>query len=339
MKSDDKNKSTDFFRLKRIDCSGEERKYKQWMAEEPCKDDYSSIYEQVMRVSNTANKNKGLTGWWPYFFIENADAYKEFLKNEQVILEAAEKVIKKEGNQTEIEKNFKEGTLKKYLLSRLNKSALKKGEDYFFNLLELGTSQEAVVVSIDIRDSTQLMLNAKRPELFADFIGDVTAKIFEIVKENYGITDKFTGDGLLCFFPKKYSGDDAVYYALKAAAAAHKLFATEYKKHYNKFSVVKADVGLGIGIDAGEVYFTPVCQDPTIVGIPVVYACRLSAAPAYHTYLNQPAFELVEKKYKNLYSYDMCTISFKNQGSMVAYDVNLNYDAISPKDPDWLNDN
>ena len=35
----------------------------------------------------------------------------------------------------------------------------------------------------------------------------------------------------------------------------------------------------------------------------------------------------------------MCTISFKNQGSMVAYDVNLNYDAISPKDPDWLNDN
>lgn len=184
-----------------------------------------------------------------------------------------------------------------------------------------------------------LCLMRKKPGLFADFIGDVTAKIFEIVKENYGITDKFTGDGLLCFFPKKYSGDDAVYYALKAAAAAHKLFATEYKKHYNKFSVVKADVGLGIGIDAGEVYFTPVCQEPTIVGIPVVYACRLSAAPAYHTYLNQPAFECVEKKYPHFYSFDTHTISFKNQGSMVAYEVNLNYDAISPKEPDWLNDN
>ena len=340
MKNDEKNKNADYFRSKWVKLSEDESKLKRYIVEEPWKDDYRSIYEQVMRVSNTANqkKSESLGGWWPDSLVENADAYKKFLKYEQAILESAEKVVKKEGNQKEIEKNFKEGTLKKYLLSRLNKNALKKyGEDNFLNLFELGASQEAVVVSIDIRDSTQLMLNAKKPELFADFIGDVTAKIFEIVKENYGITDKFTGDGLLCFFPKKYSGDDAVYYALKAATAAHKLFATEYKKHYNKFSVVKADVGLGIGIDAGEVYFTPVCQDPTIVGIPVVYACRLSAAPAYHTYLNQPAFELVEKKYKNLYSYDMCTISFKNQGSMVAYDVNLNYDAITPKEPDWVN--
>ena len=250
-------------------------KIKKW----PCQDlnDYKldvskSVIEQVKRVSEAYRSIDYLRPDWFNILYTDTDSYRKLLDNERNILESAEKVVKSEQNKNEYEKNIqglKEGCLKKYLLTRLPKNSQEKVKDEkFLDIFKMDASQEAVVVSIDIRDSTQLMLNAKKPELFAEFIRDVTAKIFEIIKENYGISDKFTGDGLLCFFPKEYSGDDAIYYALKASAAAHKLFEREYKKHYDKFSVVKADVGLGIGIDSGEVYFTPICQEPTIVGIP-----------------------------------------------------------------------
>lgn len=300
----------------------------------------NSILKQVESISNQKN-NSRFNSW--VRLAADEDAYKRQVENEKRILEISEKIwgqIKDEKKRTENIRELENETLKKYLLSRLSQKAQeKKREKNFLDVFRLNSNHKSVVVSIDIRDSTQLMLNAKTPELFAEFISDVSEKISKVVKENYGIPDKFTGDGLLCFFPEGYSGEDAIYYALKASAAAHKLFETEYKKHYDKFSVVKSDVGLGIGIDYGDVYFAPICQEPTIVGKPVVYACRLSAAPAYHTYLNQPAFECVEMKYSHLYSFDTHTISFKNQGSMVAYDVDLNFDAISPKEPDWLNDN
>ncbi|MBR1744732.1 MAG: adenylate/guanylate cyclase domain-containing protein [Fibrobacter sp.] len=300
----------------------------------------NSILKQVESISN--QKTNSILNSWVRLAADEK-TYKRQIENEKRILEISSRILGQINDDKKRNENIRElenETLKKYLLSRLSQKAQeKKGEKNFLDVFRLNSNHKSVVVSIDIRDSTQLMLNAKTPELFAEFISDVSEKISKVIKENYGIPDKFTGDGLLCFFSKGYSGEDAIYYALRASAAAHKLFETEYKKHYDKFSVVKADVGLGIGIDYGDVFFAPICQEPTIVGKPVVYACRLSAAPAYHTYLNQPAFECVEKKYSHLYSFDTHTISFKNQGSMVAYDVDLNFDAISPKEPEWLNDN
>lgn len=61
---------------------------------------------------------------------------------------------------------------------------------------------KAFVVSVDIRRSTELMLKARTPRLFADFITTLCAKIEYIFKENWGVVDKFTGDGILAFFPK-----------------------------------------------------------------------------------------------------------------------------------------
>jgi len=232
-----------------------------------------------------------------------------------------------------------EGTqLLKHLLPRLNEKAQKKlfEDDDFVKRFQFNQVCKSVVVSMDIRDSTQLMLNAKNPTLFAQFISSLSLKLYELVTSNFGVYDKFTGDGLLCFFPEFYSGSDALYYAIKTAAEAHQLFYLEYEKNYQKFSVVRADVGLGIGIDYGDTCLTSISSDLTVVGIPVVYACRLSAAPANHTFLNQSAFELLQEKYTPYYSKKMSIIGFKNQGSMYAYDVDLNFDAIKPNNPDWV---
>jgi len=225
-----------------------------------------------------------------------------------------------------------------HLLPRVSERAQKKlcEDTSFSERFKLNSICKSVVVSIDIRDSTQLMLNAKSPELFAQFITSVSLKLAEIVTSNNGVYDKFTGDGLLCFFPDFYSGKDAIYYALKTAAEAHRLFQLEYGKYYKIFTVVRADIGLGIGIDFGDTCLTSISNDLTVVGIPVVYACRLSSAPANHTYLNQSAFEELEKNYTPHFSTTIRTHSFKNQGSMIAYDVEMNFEAIKPQTPDWI---
>lgn len=234
-------------------------------------------------------------------------------------------------------KEYESKRLLSHLLPRVNEQAQNKliDDSSFAEKFKLNTMCTSVVLSIDIRDSTQLMLNAKTPESFARFITSLSVKLTQLVTDNYGVYDKFTGDGLLCFFPDFFSGNDAIYYALKTAAEAHQLFIQEYRESYQYFSVVRADVGLGIGIDIGETCLTSISNDLTVVGKPVVYACRLSSAPANHTLLNQTAFEKIMESYSPFYKSEIQCINFKNQGIMVAYDVDLNFDAIKPKKPDW----
>ncbi len=90
-------------------------------------------------------------------------------------------------------------------------------------------------------------------------------------------------------FPEFFSGKDAGYYALAAADACHATFEKHYRAHRNSFRSVLKDVGLGIGVDYGECHLVLVAGNLTIVGSPVVYACRLGGAPAGLTLLNQPA--------------------------------------------------
>lgn len=182
-----------------------------------------------------------------------------------------------------------------------------------------GKNWNMTVVSFDIRSSTQLMLNARTPNDFVAFISDLSSTLSTQVKECFGIYDKFTGDGLLSFFPSFYSGEDHVYRALLCAESCHKIFQTIYAKHYDKFSAVRADVGLGIGVDVGETYLTFVNNEPTVIGTPVVYACRLSGAPCNTTYINQQVYEVIKQEYPDYFEVTPSEIEFKGQGLMRVY--------------------
>src|SRR5690606_4988561 len=99
----------------------------------------------------------------------------------------------------------------------------------FKSKFDHGNEVEAVVISIDIRRSTDLMLKAKSPTEYSDFITGLSQKLSQIIIQHLGIFDKFTGDGILAFFPKFYSGDYAILLALLAAEECHKVF----KEHYS----------------------------------------------------------------------------------------------------------
>jgi class 3 adenylate cyclase len=195
---------------------------------------------------------------------------------------------------------------------------------------------KAFVLSVDIRRSTALMLKAREPQLFATFITSLCDCFYRIIVDNYGVFDKFTGDGILAFFPEFYSGEDSAFYALDSAEKCHLAFVDHYAKNRNCFSSVFKNAGLGIGIDYGDVSLVDLWGSLTVVGAPVVYACRMGGAPATSTLLNQPAYEVFEDKLKGICKCTETEIEIKGEGAMLAYSVKRSAKVYSPVAPNWV---
>ncbi|MCZ6562298.1 MAG: adenylate/guanylate cyclase domain-containing protein [Deltaproteobacteria bacterium] len=257
-------------------------------------------------------------------------------------------LLEKRSNAAEREKHIKdlESTLSElnqkqrlgFLLGHINED----GERVLLQSPELQDlflgqhESPSFVMSIDIRRSTELMLKARSPESFATFITDLCIDLMEIIKQSYGVVDKFTGDGVLAFFPEFYSGKDAAYYAISAADKCHAAFKDHYLRCRKTFKSILIDVGLGIGIDFGKVHLVQIAGGLTVVGEPVVYACRLSGAPASLTLLNQPAYELVIDKFSAYCSITDTCLEVKYEGNMLAYEVKRNSKDYLPTVPDWV---
>ncbi len=196
-------------------------------------------------------------------------------------------------------------------------------------------SCSAYVMSVDIRKSTDLMLKTVKPSEFALFIRKLCDSLRLVVLSNHGVFDKFTGDGILAFFPDFYSGEDAGYLSVKAADECHRVFKATYEAHLDCFTTARNDAGLGIGIDCGQVDLVTNLEGLTVVGPPVVYACRFAGAPAHTTLLNQQAYKRIFERYSAFCSFERTAVAVKNEGDF-AYPVVLNGKAYEPKQPPWL---
>jgi class 3 adenylate cyclase len=205
-----------------------------------------------------------------------------------------------------------------YLLLRLHRNvsnlSLEQKRELLSNFTN-GVSTEMSVLSIDIRKSTNLMFKADTQDAFANFIFRLTQGLKEIIIEHYGVFDKFTGDGILAYFPKFYSGDDGIINCCIAAQACHRFFQEFYEANYNLFNII-LDTGLGIGIDHGMVNLLTINKEQIIIGTSVVYACRLSDAPTNQTYLNINA-------YRKMREYGITArkakMEIKNEGTIIVF--------------------
>jgi class 3 adenylate cyclase len=224
-----------------------------------------------------------------------------------------------------------------FLLNRVNsvaQKALLTSESFRKGFLE-NTECDAFVMSVDIRRSTELMLKARRPDHFAKFITALCADLEALVKNSYGVFDKFTGDGILAFFPTFFSGDDAGFWAVMAAGRCHESFARHYRDFRGSFISILKNVGLGVGIDYGPVHLVQMAGGLTVVGAPVVYACRMAGAPCGVTLLNQPAYEKISGKFGAYCSFYETQIELKHEGQTLSYEVSLNGKEFMPMMPDW----
>ncbi len=224
-----------------------------------------------------------------------------------------------------------------FLLTRVSAQAQERliADPSFREMFAEDRNCDAYVMSVDIRRSTELMLKARTPSAFAEFISHLTRELYACVVRNHGVFDKFTGDGILAFFPTDFSGDDAAYLAVKTASECHQIFQKIYKSSRASFTSVLTGVGLGIGVDRGTVRLLRVAEGLTVVGVPVVYACRLSSAKPGQTLLNQPAFEAIGERFASHVSLQETTIDIKHEGEILAYDAKLTDDyAIAL--PKWM---
>lgn len=225
-----------------------------------------------------------------------------------------------------------------HIISRINGIELAdilKSEEFFKEFEHL-KDIDAVVISIDIRKSTELMLKAVTPQDFAIFITKLSELLSTIVTLNFGVFDKFTGDGILAFFPKFLTGDNALLYALKTATECHKLFEVHYKNHEFSFQVFNKSIGLGIGIECGKVALVNNGVELTVVGAPVVYACRLGGAPSYTTLIGQKAMQTIIEKYDNYVEVENDELEIKHEGVIGVYKLKKlkNLDNVL-EIPDW----
>jgi len=224
-----------------------------------------------------------------------------------------------------------------HLLARVEPAAQRKllDSDEFRAQFDRQEPCDAFVMSIDIRRSTELMLKAREPKLFAEFILQLTNTLREIVLLNHGIFDKFTGDGVLAFFPLFYSGPDAGLFVLQAAEHAHTAFAKRYDDHRHCFLTILRDVGLGIGVDFGRVQIVQLGSEFTVVGTPVVYACRMAGAEAGHTLVNQPAYEQLSARHSVVCDFAPVDLLIKHEGRTLGYSTRLNGRPYEAAGPEW----
>lgn len=194
-------------------------------------------------------------------------------------------------------------------------------------------SHQASIISIDIRKSTHLMLIAKKPKDFATFTSTLANFMQRIIIENHGVFDKFTGDGILAYFPDFFSGKDHVHKAINSALLIHSMFNEFYEENKSLFKTRPTDLGLGIGIDSGEVHLEEVRGEVYIIGDPVVYACRFGSAPAKKTWANPR----IEDNLNNLDSinYSLSEAEIKGEGTAEVYEISGLSKTVNFSIPKW----
>ena len=235
-------------------------------------------------------------------------------KNHKNILQT----LAKNKNVNKIYDNFFKNLANKDIIEKLKKL----DEDYaFFNPTKNSNKSLATyTLCLDIRNSTDLMVNYKNIQDYIGFVEEIIGTSQEIIKNNNGIYDKFTGDGILCHFIEKIN-EHAYSDCTECSKALHRNFRKIYKQNLKKLKLDFSSTGIGIGVDYGRVYFKISKDQLFAIGESVNYACRLSCAPAYKTYFNIRAYiEIIRKHMYSHHTFTKKEINIREKGKIFIYE-------------------
>jgi class 3 adenylate cyclase len=152
-----------------------------------------------------------------------------------------------------------------------------------------GEPLQMFVMAADIRESTTLMKEAVRFELFARIMDKFVSAVRRGIGTPGGWFDKFTGDGFLAYWvvqqgPEVEHQQRFVEAAGNLAHTAHELIELFHARVLEDFRRnsrnLSEGVGLSMGLDAGPAFLVEIADELTIVGPPVVGAVRMVTAAA-----------------------------------------------------------
>jgi class 3 adenylate cyclase len=150
-----------------------------------------------------------------------------------------------------------------------------------------GRPTQMFVMAADIRESTMLMKEVVKFEIFARVMDKFVTAVRKGIRQQGGWFDRFTGDGFLAYWIVQ-SGSRDEYQARFVEAAGNVAFTAnslielfhqrvleDFRRNSRNLS---AGVGLSMGLDAGPGYLVRIAGELTVVGPPVVGAVRMVAA-------------------------------------------------------------
>jgi class 3 adenylate cyclase len=152
-----------------------------------------------------------------------------------------------------------------------------------------GEPLQMFVMAADIRESTMLMKEAVKFQLFAKIMDKFVSAVRRGIGTPGGWFDRFTGDGFLAYWivqdgPAEESRRRFVEAAGNTAHTASeliRLFHTRVLEDFRRNSRNLSDgVGLSVGLDAGPGFLVEIADELTVVGPPVVGAVRMVTAAA-----------------------------------------------------------
>jgi class 3 adenylate cyclase len=172
--------------------------------------------------------------------------------------------------------------------------------DVDFDESKLSKSQNIVVYG-DIRRSQDLMIYTVGHEVFEQMMIRFFDTTRDLLSKNYGIFDKFTGDGFLayfneyiCKFGNKNFTDCFVDFTKQYIEKNLSLFA-EWKGHVRKLP--DTEIMVSLGADLGNVYYGDRSGHLVCMGDAIVWAERMcSAAPSGEIYINNLLANAIESR-------------------------------------------
>lgn len=185
--------------------------------------------------------------------------------------------------------------LYKIMNSYIVEETLKKTLDNPDKYLKLGGEKcYATILFADLRGFTNFSEKHSHEEIIK-VLNNLFPKWMNAVLKNKGTFDKYLGDGIMAFFTAAAGDEVNAFNALLAAR--------EIKYEFDSMDYIKSGIGLGIGINSGEVFVGNVGSDTlmqyTVIGDPVNTAQRIeSKALPGQILLSENTYRLLGSKIK-----------------------------------------
>lgn len=202
------------------------------------------------------------------------------------------------------------------------------------------SKSDTVVMVADIRRSQDLITYGPSPNAYREQIIGFLSEIRKILKEDYAIYDRFTGDGFIAYFNQfvcEQEGRDYYEMTLDACRRIQSFSENFFRKWSSQIRKIPVEpIGLSIGIDSGLVDFKDIDNQFFAIGDACVWATRMcNAGKRGDVIFNNIPYHQIVKYGAKGFSVEIASET-KNGESFKAYKVNpalVNYNTQPKKDP------
>ena len=144
------------------------------------------------------------------------------------------------------------------------------------------SESDSIVMVADIRRSQDLITYGLSPNYYREQIIGFSNEIRKILHDDYGIYDRFTGDGFIAYFNQYVCEQEGKDYYAMALDACERIqsfssrFFDQWSSNIRKIPV--EPIGLSIGIDSGVISFKDSDDQLLAIGDACVWATRMCSA-------------------------------------------------------------